>query len=245
MFPHTPDKKKLPGYYLISHLEKKKKPKIQIVSRPTYHLPPPPAQASRVKVMQTPPNSAPRVDIVPPPNTTNNIETNTDQPIAHRMQARRTTPATPIQRAHEPVARRTCSQINPKGVDQQVDIIPWQAFQQRLPRAFIHNWAMPVMDTVTGETLEHCQLRRHPKYKNTWNQSYSNELGRLCQGIGKGSKGPKQQRVELTDTFRIIRHEDIPHDHRNKITHTKVVCKYRSHKEDPNQTRITIGRNRI
>ena len=50
------------------------------------------------------------------------------------------------------------------------------------------------MDTVTGETLEHRQLRRHPKYKKTWNQSYSNELGRLCQGIGKVSKGPNASR---------------------------------------------------
>ena len=47
---------------------------------------------------------------------------------------------------------------------------------------------MPIMDTVTGETLEHCQLRRYPIYKKAWNQSYSNELGRLCQGIGRGSK---------------------------------------------------------
>ena len=101
------------------------------------------------------------------------------------------------------------------------------------------------MDTVTGETLEHRKLRRHPKYKKTWDQSYSNELGRLCQGIGKGSKGPKHQRVEGTDTFQIIRYEDIPHDRRNKITYTKVVCEYNSHKKDPNRPQITIGGNRI
>ena len=74
---------------------------------------------------------------------------------------------------------------------------------------------MPVMDTVTGETLEHLQLQRHPKYKKTWNKSYSNELGRLFQGIGKGSKAPKQQHVEGTDTLQIIGHEDTPHDRSN------------------------------
>ena len=95
-------------------------------------------------------------------------------------------------------------QINPKELAQQVDISPRQASQRRSPQAFIHKWAMPIMDTVTGETLEHRQLRRHPKYKKTWNQSYTNELGRLCQGIGKGFKSPKQQRVEVTDTFQII-----------------------------------------
>ena len=103
---------------------------------------------------------------------------------------------------------------------------------------------MPVMEKITGETLEHLQPRRHPKYKKTWNQSYLNELGRLCQGIGKLSKVPKQQRVEGTDTFRIIQYKDIPCDGRSKITYTKVVCEYRAHKEDPNQTRITIGENR-
>ena len=101
------------------------------------------------------------------------------------------------------------------------------------------------MDTVTGKTLEHCQLRRHPKYNKTWKQSYSNELGRLCQGTGKGSKGPKKQRVEGTDTFHIIRYKDIPVDCRNKITYTKVVCKYRAHKEDTNRMQITIVGNRV
>ena len=31
---------------------------------------------------------------------------------------------------------------------------------------------------------EHRQLRRHPKFKDIWDMSYANELGRLCQGIG-------------------------------------------------------------
>ena len=104
---------------------------------------------------------------------------------------------------------------------------------------------MPVMGTVTGETLEHCQIRLRLRYKKTWNQSYSNELGILCQGIVKGYKRPKQQHVEGTDTFRIIQHKDIPHDRHNEITYTKFVFKYRAHEGDLNLTRITIGVNRI
>ena len=69
-------------------------------------------------------------------------------------------------------------------------------------------------------------------------------MGRLCQGIGKGSKGPKK-RVEGIDTFLIIRYEDIPVDRRNEITYTKVVWEYRAQKEYHNQTRITIGENQI
>ena len=182
------------------------------------------------------------VDTIPPPEIT---DITTGEPIAHRTQASQTMLDTPIQRTHEPVGRRTRSKINPKELAQQVDISPQKVSQRQFPRLFILNWAMPVMDTVTGETLEHRQLRRHPKYKKTCNQLYSNELGRLCQDIVKGSKGPKQQCVEGTDTFRINQHKDIPHDLCNEVTYTKVVCKYRSHKEYPNQNQITIGGNRI
>jgi hypothetical protein len=41
--------------------------------------------------------------------------------------------------------------------------------------------ALPVLDTATGQLLEHRQLRRHPDHKDTWDTSYANELGRLCQ----------------------------------------------------------------
>ena len=128
--------------------------------------------------MQTPPHSAPRVYIILPPDTTNNTEINTDKPIAHRTRASRTTPATATQQTHEPIFRRTRSKINPKELAQQVNIISRQSYQRRFPHAFIHNWAMPLMDKFTRKTLEHLQLRSHPKYKNTWNQS--NMLAPVC-----------------------------------------------------------------
>jgi hypothetical protein len=43
--------------------------------------------------------------------------------------------------------------------------------------------ALSVLDSSTGEFLEHRQLRRDPRYKATWDTSYANELERLCQGI--------------------------------------------------------------
>ena len=104
---------------------------------------------------------------------------------------------------------------------------------------------MPVMDTVTGKTLEHFQLRCHSKYKHVWNESYSNKQGRLFQGRGNGSEGPKNQRIKGTETFQIIRYDNIPSQQHNKITYTKVVCEYKAQKEDPNQTWITIGSNCI
>ena len=48
-----------------------------------------------------------------------------------------------------------------------------------------------------------------------------------------------------TDTFFVIRFENIPADRRSEITYTKVVCKVRPEKSDPNRTHITVSGNRI
>ena len=53
--------------------------------------------------------------------------------------------------------------------------------------------ALPVLDVESGKLLEHKQLRRHPRLKKTWDTSYANELGRLCQGVGEGMAGPDKQ----------------------------------------------------
>ena len=84
---------------------------------------------------------------------------------------------------------------------------------------------MPVLDEETGQSLVFCQLRLHPKYKDTWAVSYVNELGRLCQGIGKGDKGTQKQRVKGTNTFKVIRYDTISLNKREDICHSRVVCK--------------------
>ena len=104
--------------------------------------------------------------------------------------------------------------------------------------------ALSVLDPASGERLEHRQLRRDPRYKPTWDTSCSNELGRLCQGIGKGNT-PTKQRVAGTDTFVLIDYQDIPLHKRREICHTMVVCEIRPEKDDPNRTRITIAGSRI
>ena len=104
--------------------------------------------------------------------------------------------------------------------------------------------ALSVLDPTTGEFMEHRQLRRDPKYKPVWDKSYSNELGRLCQGIGTGAS-PTSKRVEGTNTFFLINYNDIPVHKRKEICHTLVVCEVRPEKDDPDRTRITIGGSRI
>jgi hypothetical protein len=104
--------------------------------------------------------------------------------------------------------------------------------------------ALSVLDPATGEFLEHCQLHQDPRYRTTWDTSYANELGQLCQGIGSGS-APTGQRIAGTNTFYIIDYKDIPSHKHKEICHTMVVCKVCPEKDDPNRTRITIGGNRI
>ena len=100
-------------------------------------------------------------------------------------------------------------------------------------------------DKETGKDIEYRQLKRHPKLSSTWQHSYSNVMGSLCQGVGRGTKGLKRQRVAGTDIFRVMRYADIPRDRRKEIAHVKVVCKVRPQKTDPNRTRITVAGNSI
>ncbi len=104
--------------------------------------------------------------------------------------------------------------------------------------------ALSVLDLATGAFLEHRQLRRDPRYKTTWDTSYANELGRLCQGIGTGVK-PCTKRVDGTNTFFRIKYNDIPAHKRKEICHTLVICEVHPDKDDPDRTQITIGDSKI
>jgi hypothetical protein len=102
---------------------------------------------------------------------------------------------------------------------------------------------LSVLDPTTGDFLEHCQLCRDPRYKTTWDTSYANKLGHLCQGIGSGPT-PNSQRVAGTDTC-LIDYNDIPLHKRKEICHTMVICKVHPEKDDPDCTCISIDGNRI
>eukprot|EP00804_Cyclotella_cryptica_P017134 CCRYP_003352-RA/>CCRYP_003352-RA protein AED:0.42 eAED:0.42 QI:0/-1/0/1/-1/1/1/0/165 len=106
------------------------------------------------------------------------------------------------------------------------------------------NLATSVFDHDTGLSLDYRQLCTHSKLGPIWSKSYANELGRLCQGVGTDDSGTNQ-RVQGTDTFYVIDYDNIPFNRRSEITYSKVVCKVRPEKSDPDCTCITIGGNRI
>ena len=47
--------------------------------------------------------------------------------------------------------------------------------------------ANSVLEQETGQQLNYEQLRKHPRFQEIWNRSLSNEMGRLCHGVGSGT----------------------------------------------------------
>ena len=196
-----------------------------------FNLPPAPRVAA--------PIAQPKVNftLTPAPR----VETPT--PIAQRTRSHLPPASHPV---HVPISSRTRSHAANA-------VTPAHASSRRYPSSFITNWAntaftnhwaSSVRDDTTGNFLEWRQLRTHPLLSATWNTSYSNELGRLCQGIGTGPHDGK--RVKGTNTLFPIQHDNIPFGRRKEITYSKVVCKVRPEKGDAaNRTRITIGGNNI
>ena len=61
-----------------------------------------------------------------------------------------------------------------------------------------------VLEQETGKQLNYGKLRKHPRLQETWNKSFSNEMGRLCQGVVKGPNG-EGNIIEGTNTFFVIK----------------------------------------
>ena len=78
-----------------------------------------------------------------------------------------------------------------------------------------------------------------------WNTSYSNNLIRLCLGIGVDPANTAKQRVKVTNNFHPICYDDIPLDRQKGIDFSKVFCTFSPEKSDPNRTCITIAGQKI
>jgi hypothetical protein len=74
-----------------------------------------------------------------------------------------------------------------------------------------------------GNFLKWHQLQTHPTLSATWNTSYANKLGHLCQGIGTGPSEGK--RIKGTNTLFLIPYDKIPSNCRREITYSNVVYK--------------------
>ena len=98
--------------------------------------------------------------------------------------------------------------------------------------------ASPVLDQTTGKNMEYRDLIAHtdPKIRNTWANSFCNELGRLAQGY--------KNRVQFADCIDFITYNEIPPNKR--ATYARIVSEIRPQKtEEPHRVRITVGGNLI
>lgn len=96
--------------------------------------------------------------------------------------------------------------------------------------------ANAIIDTDTGRSLEYRHLIQNPIYKEVWNNSMSNEIGRLAQG---------NSRLQGTNTIFFITYENIPINKRKDITYERIVVDYRPQKQEKERTLITVGGNLI
>ena len=107
---------------------------------------------------------------------------------------------------------------------------PAQAASRRYPLQFLCDFAYAVLDDDTGDLLEYRHLIKHPKYKDTWSQSFGKEIRRLAT---------------TTETIFFINKHEIPKERQGDVTYGRIVCVYRDGKKDKYRTRITMGGNLI
>jgi hypothetical protein len=107
---------------------------------------------------------------------------------------------------------------------------PQQATSQTFPLQSLCNFAYAVLDDNTGNLLEYRHLIKHPKYKETWSNSFGMEIRQLAT---------------TTETIFFISKMDIPHNRRGNVTYGRIVCVFREGKKDKYHTQITMGGNLI
>jgi hypothetical protein len=94
-----------------------------------------------------------------------------------------------------------------------------------------------VLDMDTKKLMEMKHLLVNPKYKEVWVKLYTTELGHLAQGIPGVNKEP--------DTIVFIQRDEVPIDQIKDVTYGCVCVNYCPEKDDPNQTCLTVGGNRV
>jgi hypothetical protein len=94
--------------------------------------------------------------------------------------------------------------------------------------------ANAVIHPITGKEMEYSALMKDSRLQPLWTQGFGNECGRLFQGI---------QDIPGTDIYFFTTLKNIPTD--RKITYGKIVCDYKSHKQEKERVRLTVGGDRL
>ena len=103
----------------------------------------------------------------------------------------------------------------------------------------LHHFALHgnAFNPDTGQIAEYPELRKCSEGP-IWENAAVDEIGRLFQGLGPGSKLP-----DGTNTCFFISHDDVPD---NVVpTYVRIVAAYRPEKDDPYRIRWTAGGNLV
>jgi hypothetical protein len=79
---------------------------------------------------------------------------------------------------------------------------------------------------------------RSTKYKKAWSLSLANEFGQFANGIGGRIKNP-------TNTIKFIYQRKVPKEQKRDVMYGQFVCTVHPEKAEPDQTRFTVGGDRI
>jgi hypothetical protein len=82
--------------------------------------------------------------------------------------------------------------------------------------------------------MEYMALMKYPDLQPLWKRGFSNEAGRLFQGI---------RDIPGTNTYFFVELKNIPKD--RQITYGKIVCDYKPHKKEKERVRLTLGDDRL
>jgi hypothetical protein len=91
-----------------------------------------------------------------------------------------------------------------------------------------------VIHPVNGKEMQYKDLMKDAIVGPLFEIGFSNELGRICQGIHD---------VAGTNTAFFIDLTSIPKDH--KITYGKLVCDFKPNKTEKHWVRLTVGGDRL
>jgi hypothetical protein len=99
-------------------------------------------------------------------------------------------------------------------------------YQQHLSNAVVH--------PLTGKQTEYLALMNDPDLQPLWKRGFSNEAGRLFQGI---------HNIPGTNTCFFVELTNIPKE--IKIIYGKIVCDYKPHKKEKERVRLAVGGDRL
>jgi hypothetical protein len=94
--------------------------------------------------------------------------------------------------------------------------------------------ANAVIHPTTGKEMEYSALKKDPRLQPLWTRGFVNKRGRIFQGI---------RDIPGTDRCFFTTLKNIPKD--RKITYGKIVCDYKSHKQEKERVRLTVGGDKL